>query len=204
MFDYLRGRKPKSMDEENYRRYAVMVALTDQDGEPAVVFEKRAGSLKRQPGEICLPGGARDRSESALENAVRETMEELQIGRDQIEVIAQMNTLYTAYDNEMAVFLCHLKDYQMTFSGAEVAEIFTVPLKFFMEQEPDVYVNQVKLLIPDDFPYDKIPGGRDYPWRTGHRNVYFYYYEDKVIWGLTAYIMHNVVRTMREEAPQEG
>lgn len=200
MFEYLTGRTPKSMDEENYRQFAVMVALVQQDGEPCVVFEKRAGGLKRQPGEICLPGGARDEGETPLDNAVRETMEELRIKREQIHVIAQMDTLLTAYDNKVSVFLCELTDYQMTFAETEVAEIFTVPLDFFMKQKPEAYVNTVKLLTPEDFPFDKIPGGRQYHWHDGHKKVYFYYYEDKVIWGLTAYVMQNVARTISREA----
>lgn len=200
MFEYLKGRKPMSMDEESYRQFAVMVALVQQNGKHCVVFEKRSGGLRRQPGEICLPGGARDGGETALENAVRETMEELQIAREQINVIAQMDTLLTVYDNKVSVFLCELKDYQMTFAESEVAEIFTVPLDFFMNQQPDVYINRVRMLTPDDFPYDKIPGGRQYPWHDGRKNIYFYYYEDKVIWGLTAYIMQNVAKTIRREA----
>lgn len=200
MLDCLKGRMPKSIDEDSYRQFAVMVALVPGDDGPYVIFEKRAGNLKRQPGEICLPGGARDGNESPLTNAVRETMEELQIAETQIRVIAQMDTLLTAYDNKISVFLCELTDYHMTRAQAEVEEIFTVPLRFFMETRPEVYVNTVKLLPPENFPYDRIPGGRDYHWRDGHKNVYFYYYEDKVIWGMTAYIMQSVVKIIREEA----
>ena len=59
MFEALKGRSPKSIDENEYRKFAVMVALVKRDDGLNVVFEKRAGGLKRQPGEICLPGGAR-------------------------------------------------------------------------------------------------------------------------------------------------
>ena len=60
MFEALKGRIPKSIDENEYRKFAVMVALVKREDELHIVFEKRAGGLKRQPGEICLPGGARD------------------------------------------------------------------------------------------------------------------------------------------------
>ena len=56
-----------------------------------------------------------------------------------------------------------------------------------------------KLTPPEDFPFDKIPGGRNYPWRRGHSTVYYYYYKDYVIWGLTAYMMQSVVRILQEE-----
>ena len=108
MFETLKGRIPKSIDEDEYRKFAVMVALLKQEDGLHVVFEKRAGGLKRQPGEICLPGGARDGNESSETNAIRETMEELKVSREQIHMIAQMDTLYTAYDNKVSVYLCEL------------------------------------------------------------------------------------------------
>lgn len=146
MFETLKGRIPKSIDEDEYRKFAVMVALLKQEDGLHVVFEKRAGGLKRQPGEICLPGGARDGNESSETNAIRETMEELKVSREQIHMIAQMDTLYTAYDNKVSVYLCELTDYEMTYNKDEVAEIFIVPLKFFMETEPEAYTNTVRLM----------------------------------------------------------
>ena len=54
MFETLKGRIPKSIDEDEYRKFAVMVALLKQEDGLHVVFEKRAGGLKRQPGEtVC-------------------------------------------------------------------------------------------------------------------------------------------------------
>ena len=103
MFEALKGRIPKSIDENEYRKFAVMVALVKREDGLHIVFEKRAGGLKRQPGEICLPGGARDGNESSEENAIREMMEELKVSREQIHMIAQMDTLYTAYDNKVSV-----------------------------------------------------------------------------------------------------
>ena len=87
------------------------------------------------------------------------------------------------------------------YNADEVAEIFTVPLKFFMETEPAAYVNTVRLLPPDNFPYEQIPGGRNYHWRDGHKKVYFYYYKDWIIWGLTAYVLRGVMRTLKAELP---
>ena len=63
------------------------------------------------------------------------------------------------------------------------------------------YVNTVRLLPPDNFPYDQIPGGRNYHWRDGHKKVYFYYYKDWIIWGLTAYVLRGVMRTLKAELP---
>ena len=129
MFETLKGRIPKSIDEDEYRKFAVMVALLKQEDGLHVVFEKRAGGLKRQPGEICLPGGARDGNESSEDNAIRETMEELEISREQIHMITQMDTLYTAYDNKVSVYLCELRDYDMTYNADEVFVTYYVGLQ---------------------------------------------------------------------------
>ena len=59
-----------------------------------------------------------------------------------------------------------------------------------------------KVLPPDNFPYEQIPGGRNYHWRDGHKKVYFYYYRDWIIWGLTAYVLRGVVRTLKAELPK--
>ncbi len=203
MFEYLEGRTPKIIDEDKLKLFAVMVCVTECDGEPCIVFEKRAGTLRRQPGEVCLPGGARKSGETAQENAVRETTEELCIDRSQISVRAQMDSLVTSYDNKLDVFLCELSDYKMTYSESEVGEIFTVPVRFFLENEPDVYVNEIKTVPAKDFPYDKLPEGVSYGWRSGHRNVYFYFYNDQVIWGMTAYIMQSVAKIINNEKPRE-
>ena len=205
MFDNLKNRKPRSLDEKDYRKFAVTVCLAERDGELQVLFEKRAGGLKRQPGEICFPGGARESGESAQENAVRETREELMITDEQIHVIAEMDTLYTAYNTMVSVFLCERNDYHDTFNSDEVSEIFYVPLRYFIEIEPDVYVNTVKTIPPENFPYDLIPGGRDYHWYNVYKKIYFYNYaSDKIIWGLTAYIMQSVADILRYEAGYTG
>ena len=172
MFETLKGRIPKSIDEDEYRKFAVMVALLKQEDGLHVVFEKRAGGLKRQPGEICLPGGARDGNESSETNAIRETMEELKVSREQIHMIAQMDTLYTAYDNKVSVYLCELTDYEMTYNKDEVVRFYS-SVKVFMETEPAAYVNTVRLLPPDNFPYEQIPGGRNYHWRMDIRKSIF-------------------------------
>jgi len=202
VFEHLKGRIPHEIDEEKMKRSAVMIALVEKGGEYEILFEMRSGKLKHQPGEICLPGGMREPGESACENAVRETAEELCIDETQIEVIAQLDSLRNVANIKLDVFLCRLHDYHMTFAEDEVEEVFTVPLAFFYQTKPDVYRNQVKTIPPDDFPFDKIPGGKAYPWRKAYRDIYFYDYKDKVIWGMTAYIMQHSISLLQDKSRQ--
>ena len=48
-------RTPGLMDAR--RAYAVLVPLVERDGELHLLYEVRASTLRRQPGEVCFPGG---------------------------------------------------------------------------------------------------------------------------------------------------
>ena len=96
-------------------------------------------------------------------------------------------------------FLAELKGYKGTFSGDEVDHVFTVPLKWFLEREPECYDTDVQTIPGKDFPFDLIPGGEDYHWRRGRYKVMFYRYGENVIWGMTAKILHSFVEMYRED-----
>ena len=45
----------------------------------------------------------------------------------------------------MHSFATEVKGYQNTFNPAEVAEVFTVPLEFFLHTDPECYVIRAKV-----------------------------------------------------------
>jgi hypothetical protein len=49
---------------------------------------------------------------------------------------------------------------------------------------------------PDDFPYEWIPGGMEYPWVKGTHEISFYQYEDTTIWGMTAQMATSALELM--------
>lgn len=51
----LHTRTPGLMDAK--RAYAVLVPLVEKGGELFLLYEVRAKALRRQPGEVCFPGG---------------------------------------------------------------------------------------------------------------------------------------------------
>ena len=45
----------------------------------------------------------------------------------------------------------------------------------------------------EDFPYEFLPGGREYPWHRIPRRFYFYESEGGVIWGITAELLYHAL-----------
>ena len=197
MLEKLRGRKPTLIDMESYRRSAVVIPLIETENGYEVLFEVRAIGLKHQPGEICFPGGGCDKGEAPEAAALREICEELLLSSDQVQLEAPMDIFVSPFNMVIYPYLGTLKSYEGTYSRDEVLEIFTVPLRFFMENEPGIYYNKVYTEPPENFPWDKVQGGYRYRWNTGTYPVLFYEYKDRVIWGITARIMRNTVQLIR-------
>jgi len=194
------SRKPVPLG--TYRYYAVMVPLVKKGDELFLLFEVRAEGLKRQPHEVCFPGGRREEDETMKECAIRETCEELQITPEQIRCIGQLDYLHT-YSNFTLYPFLGVMDYEtamsLQVSQDEVKEIFLVPLKFFMENKPVTYQFDVLPQVSDDFPYEMINAEGGYNWRKGRSTVLIYRYDCYAIWGMTAMIVYHLINVMREE-----
>lgn len=180
--------------EEKFRQYSVLVPLIETTEGIFLLFEKRSDKLRRQPSEICFPGGKLEPDESLQECAVRETVEELQIYPQQIEVLGSGDVFISPFNLMIHPFIGVISDYKNTFSTDEVAETIKVPLKFFRNQQPVHFQSRIINKPPEDFPYEWIPYGENYPWEKGTYDIFFYKYENQIIWGITAHIVKSVVK----------
>ena len=77
------------------------------------------------------------------------------------------------------------------FNKDEVAELFTVPLSWFLNNKPRIGTAHIQVTRKDDFPFELVPHLD--PHKDFHQEyeIYFYQYGDKVIWGMTAAILHS-------------
>lgn len=191
-------RQPGIIGEEKFRQYSVFVPMIDISGVTYLLFEKRSNKLRRQPGEICFPGGKREDDESFQECAVRETVEELLIHQQQIEVIGPGDIYISPFNLVIHPFIGVISNYQDTFSTDEVDEIIKIPLDFFRTHQPEKFESKLINEPPEDFPYEWIPGGIKYQWEKGTFDILFYQYEDFKIWGMTAQIANSAVKLMEE------
>lgn len=183
-------------------RYAILVPLVEQAGELHLLYEVRAATLRRQPGEVCFPGGRIEKDESAQECALRETWEELSIPPSAIRLLGPLD------------FICHRSGFVMypilaVIDGQavknlvpnpdEVDTTFLVPLSALHSMSPEQYRYE---LIPNpgqDFPYERVGISRDYCWQSGVESGFIYPWQDKTIWGLTARITRHVLSLLDED-----
>ncbi|TMU86921.1 CoA pyrophosphatase [Bacillus sp. BHET2] len=199
LLNRFKDRTPKVLGSETFSEYAILLPLIEVNGEVHVLFEVRSFDMRRQPGEICFPGGRIDRSDSdEMAAALRETSEELGIDANTISevypldyIVSPFGTIIYPYVGKLNGSLEDLKP-----NSAEVDEIFTTPLSFLREREPDLYTIKFKMEPEESFPFKQIPGGENYQWQARNMKEHFYYYEDKVIWGLTARVLHHFVKLL--------
>ena len=177
------------------RRNAVLIPLVEKEGEIHILFEVRQAGI-RQGGEICFPGGMIEEGETAEEAAVRETAEELLIPKEKIEVIAPMHIMSGPGGARIYSCLGILHEYQGTYSIQEVDHTFTVPLSWFAAHAPRTSIGAMAVETAEDFPFDLLPGGREYPWHKIPRRFYFYESEGGVIWGITAQLLYHALEIL--------
>lgn len=191
--------RPKPINVED--RFSVFVPLMKIEGEICVVYELRALSLRRQPGEISFPGGKMEKGESPRYAAVRELCEELLIPSDKVQVFGETDYLITRGTSQIYSFAGLIKDIEFEDirpNVDEVEKLFYVPLRWLMENEPKKYTMDVELIQSEDFPFELIPNGKDYKFYKGIDGILFYEYEDYVIWGFTAKITDRLIRILKE------
>lgn len=192
----LKTRTPGLMDSR--RSYAVLVPLVEREGGYDVLYEVRASTLRRQPGEVCFPGGQMESGETPEECALRETWEELGIPRERIRLLGRLD------------FIAHRANFLMqpvlgvvdseAFSPRlhpnpdEVEEFFLVPLSHLLETEPVECGRDLIIAPAEDFPYELIGIPRDYQWQQGHESIPVYPWQGRAIWGLTGRITRNLVQ----------
>lgn len=179
----LHNREAKPMGKQ--RLFSVMLPLLERDGEWHVLYEVRSKTIS-QPGETSFPGGAVEKGETVEEAAVRETMEELNLKRHQINILGEIDYIVSEY----AIIHCFVGQLTVPLEdirfNQEVDGLFTLPLRYLKENRPKYYTSEYSLNHAHDFPYDKIPNGKKYNFQAGKHRIPFYDLEHQSLWGFTA------------------
>lgn len=163
-----------------------------------LVLEVRSKSLRHQPGEICLPGGGLEQDETPVQCALRETREELGIPEEALQVAGPLD--FHLHSNGRVVYPVLARCDEAVLgrlrpNPAEVEEVFSVPLAWFRQNPPIPYQYRQENTGLEALPPQMADWLSHYP--TLRRGGYWAY-EGKLIWGLTARVVAQVVQLETE------
>lgn len=192
----MRNRTPGLMGSN--RSYAVLVPLVARDEGYDVLYEVRARTLHRQPGEVCFPGGRMEPGETPEECALRETWEELGIPPQSVRLLGRLDFIAHRANFLMWPILGVVDggalSPRLRPNPAEVEEFFLVPLSHLLDAAPLEYEYDLIPTPAENFPYELIGIPRDYKWQHGKENVPVYPWQGRAIWGLTGRITRNLIQ----------
>lgn len=195
----LEKRIPQSMEEMS--EFAVLIPLIKNQDNWELIYELRAIDMKTQPGEVSFPGGRLEDGETFEEAAIRETMEELNINRENINILGELDYLISYANLKIRCFLgtiCGIDVDKIEPNPSEVDHLFTIPIDYILNTEPKGYGLELQTTYNEEFPYNLIPDGKDYKFRKSKRTIYFYQYNDYIIWGYTATMTKHLSKLLKD------
>ena len=167
-----------NLDNNSYKIAAVLFPLIEKNNQLNVILTTRSKDLPSHPGQVCFPGGKLEKTDKNLiECAKRESFEEVGIKSKQIKLLGQLDDCVTGTNYKVTPFIGLIdSNYIPVIQEKEVADIFEVPLDYFIEK------NNKKLESAN--------------YKGKSFTYYQYNWKDKKIWGSTARIIVNFCEIM--------
>jgi 8-oxo-dGTP pyrophosphatase MutT (NUDIX family) len=113
---------------------AVLVPIVDRSQGPQVLLTRRTDHLHDHAGQISFPGGRIDPGDETPEAAaLRETEEEIGLPPTKVRLVGRLDTyiVRTGFEVHPVVGLVR-PPFDLALDSFEVAEVFEVPLAFFL------------------------------------------------------------------------
>jgi len=157
---------------------AVLLALTNCSSEPEVLLTRRAKHMSRNPGEVCFPGGKWEEHDSdLLATALRESHEEVGLLPEWVEVVGGLKPIVARSNLNVVPYVGIIdRNLDLQPTSDELDSVFRAPLSFFMDEgNISSYrhnFNGTEVCFPG------------------------FVYEGYTIWGLTAYIIVDMVNSV--------
>ncbi len=161
------------------RSAAVLIPVTNVGHAPEIILTRRAKHLTSHAGQISFPGGMWEPEDNGLsDTALRESWEEVGLVREEVDIVARFAARKSRFGVQVTPFLGIIPStVELIPSVDETDKIISVPLTFFMEQEPRRI---------------------DYRERGGQKlTMPSWHFEDQEIWGLTAMIIDEMIEPLR-------
>ena len=193
------------LGKDKYFNSSVLIPLILLDDEYHFLFEKRASNI-RQGGEVSFPGGEFDtnKDKDFLDTAVRETIEEIGIKKEEIQIIGSLGTLVApmgiTVDSYIGVLNINNLN-ELKLDENEVERIFTIPVSYFAETKPSEYFARLEIHTQkrskdggmiDMLPVKKLklPERYEKPWKGREHRILVYETNEETVWGITAELVY--------------
>lgn len=165
---------------QSLKAAAVLVPIVLHDSGANVLLTRRTDHLNDHAGQIAFPGGRLDPEDAGPRDAaLRETREEIGLASKQIEIVSQLDIYVTRTGFEVTPLVGLVKPpIDLKADPFEVAEIFEVPLNYFLEEGSRQVHSRV--------------------WRGQERRFFVYPYKDYYIWGATAGMLNNLAEWLED------
>ena len=178
---------------------AVFIPLVETLEGLSLVFEVRSSELAWQPGEISFPGGKVEKTDlDTGYAALRETSEELGLPFDELSYFGNMDPFISPLGLVIYPVVGKIESMEKIIPQAsEVAEVFAVPLEWFLSTEPQKAMMEMGTRPMEEVPFPLLPEKYNREWRRRSiYPVYFYPYQGHVIWGLTAQVVRQFLEVI--------
>jgi 8-oxo-dGTP pyrophosphatase MutT (NUDIX family) len=170
---------PGFVPARNPTRAAVLVPLIDRPEGLQVLLTQRTAHLKDHAGQISFPGGrAEPEDKDPIATALRETLEEVGLPPEFVQVLGRLDNYVTSTAYEVSPVVGLIRPpFPVTPDPYEVAEVFEVPLAFLVD------------------PAHHERHSRE--WQGQTRSFYVLPYQDRYIWGATAGMLVNLANLLQ-------
>lgn len=130
----LTGYAPRRLDL-SYPEAGILVPVTDDPGNPEMIFTLRSDKMSTHKGQVAYPGGKRDPEDLSLAaTALRETHEEIGLPPDQVEIISPLSQVTSLHRILVSPYVGVVPEgHPLEANPGEIDSIFRVPLSFFLE-----------------------------------------------------------------------
>ena len=159
---------------ETWRPAAVLVPLVRREPGLTVLLTQRTEDMPSHAGQIAFPGGRQQAEDvDAIATALRETEEEVGLGREFVEVIGPVDHYRTGTGYEITPIVGIVTPgFIPRADPREVADVFEVPLEHFLDERNHRIHSRV--------------------WQGRERRYYAMPYGERYIWGATAGMLKNL------------
>jgi 8-oxo-dGTP pyrophosphatase MutT (NUDIX family) len=178
----LATRPAKKIRRDHFRKAAVLMPILLKEGEPHFLLTERTHQVETHKGQISFPGGVMEPTDpSLLQTALRETEEEIGLPRERVKTLGEFDD-YLSITNLVVTPFAGWIDGPgtLTPNPVEVSEILLVPLTSFRDEKLTRMETRKRA--------------------EGEEILYFYDFQGKVIWGLTARIIRDFLRAIQSGA----